>query len=218
MKKAVLLQALCLTLAACGPNERDPVAELPPPDALHSGVLTDYMNRDVRPGEDFFAYVNGGWVDSAEIPADKAGYGIATILHEGSQDRVKGIIEQSAAGDFKDGSDEQKVGDLYLSYMDMETRNKLGITPLAREFERIDSIANHDDLAVYFAAANKAGYNMPFALAQYVDFKDPDTYMMYTWQGGLGLPDREYYFKEDDRSQDIRSSYQAHVEKMLDLA
>ncbi len=218
VKKVILAQVLCLTLAACGPNEPDSVAGQSPTEDLHSGVLTDYMNRDVRPGGDFFAYVNGAWVDTAVIPADKARYGIGTILHEESQDRVKDIIEQSAAGDFSNGSDEQKVGDLYLSYMDMEFRNELGIAPLAGEFERIDSIANHAELAVYFAAANKSGYGMPFALAQYVDFKNPDTYMMYTWQGGLGLPDREYYLKEDNRSEDIRTSYQAHVEKMLDLA
>ncbi len=218
MKKMILIQALYLAIAACGPNESDPVTNQMPKETQHSGVLTDYMNRDVRPGDDFFAYVNGGWVATAEIPADKARYGIGTILHEESQDQVKAIIEQSAAGDFSDGSDEQKVGDLYLSYMDMETRNELGIAPLVGEFERIDAIANHDEMAVYFAVANKSGYGMPFTLAQYVDFKNPDTYMMYTWQGGLGLPDREYYFKEDDRSQDIRTRYAAHVEKMLELA
>ncbi len=218
VKNMILIQTLCLMLAGCGPNESDPVDSQPPSKARHSGVLTDYMNPDVRPGDDFFAYINGGWVDTAVIPADKARYGIGTILHEESQDRVRDIIEQSAAGDFGNGSDEQKVGDLYLSYMDMETRNELGIAPLAGEFQRIDSIANHAELAVYFAAANKSGFGMPFALAQYVDFKNPGTYMMYTWQGGLGLPDREYYLKEDNRSKEIRSSYRAHVEKMLVLA
>ena len=211
-----------MALAACGRDADQPAVAATPPTAepapLHSGLLPEYMNEDVRPGDDFYSFVNGGWVETATIPADKAGYGIGTILTEEAQDRVKSIIEESAAGDFAEGSDEQKVGDLYQSYMDMETRNELGITPLAEEFERIDSIADYDELAVYFAEANRVGYAVPFTLGQYVDFKDPDTYMMYTYQAGLGLPDREYYFKEGKSSEDIREKYVAHVARMLELA
>ena len=71
---------------------------------------------------------------------------------------------------------------------------------------------------MYFAEANKIGINVPFSLGQYVDFKDPNTYMMYTWQAGLGLPDREYYFEEGDDAEKIRAEYQAHIEKMFELA
>ena len=109
-------------------------------------------------------------------------------------DNVRIIIEESADGDFAEGSDEQKVGDLYASYMDMATRNQLGITPLEHEFASINALANHTELMAYFAEANKLGINLPFVLAQYVDFKNPNTYMMHTWQGGLGLSDRDYYF------------------------
>ena len=127
-------------------------------------------------------------------------------------------IEEAAEGDFAVGSDEQKVGALYNSYMDMENRNKLGITPLEAEFAKINALQNHQQLAVYFAESNKIGINQPFALAQYVDFKNPTTYMMYTWQAGLGLPDREYYFTEDERSEEIRTAYVTHMQKMLELA
>jgi putative endopeptidase len=220
VKKTVAVLALAVVLVACNPAGHDTATDqsVRTSQPLHSGLLTEYMNPDVRPGEDFFSHVNGAWVDTLVMPADKPRYGIGTILHEQSQEHVREIIEQSAAGDFAAGSDEQKVGDLYDSYMDMETRNKLGVTPLAGEFDRIDSIADHDELAVYFAEANRSGYGMPFALSQYVDFKDPDVYMMYTWQGGLGLPDREYYFKDDDRSVDIRAKYLAHVGRMLEMA
>ena len=102
--------------------------------------------------------------------------------------------------------------------MDMETRNSLGVAPLESEFSKINALENHEQLAVYFAEANKIGVDLPFALAQYVDFKDPNTYMMYTWQAGLGLPDREYYFEEDERSEGIRDAYVAHMEKMFALA
>lgn len=186
--------------------------------SLKSGIYEENMDTDVDPGDDFFAYVNGGWVRDTEIPADKASYGITWMLHEESQNQVRAIIEESADGDFARGTDEQKVGDLYASYMDMETRNELGLKPILPEFEKIDSLVSTDDLAVYFAEANKAGIDLPFQLLQYVDFQNPNTYMMYTWQGGLGLPDREFYFLEDEKSVGIRKKYIEHLETMLSLA
>ena len=210
---------LTLLLTGCGRDDAgDATAAGDAAPAVRSGLLLEYMNTGVRPGDDFHAFVNGGWLDSTEIPADKPSYGITYILHEESQDHVRTIIEESAAGDFATGSDEQKVGDLFASYMDMETRNRLGARPVQDEFERIESLSDHEQLAVYFAEANKFGVNMPFALAQYVDFKDPNTYMMYTWQGGLGLPDREFYFLEDEKSAALREGYVEHVAAMLEFA
>ena len=219
MNRIVASAVLAVLLAACGQESTNTettaeTAALP----KYSGILVEHMDKEVRPGDDFNMFVNGGWITSKEIPADKASYGIGYILHEESQDHVKTIIEEAAAGDFAKGSDEQKVGDLFASYMDMETRNKLGVTPLRPEIEKIEALRNYEELAVYFAEANRIGIDMPFALAQYVDFKDPNTYMMYTWQGGLGLPDREFYFLEDDRSKEIRSAYVEHIVKMFDLA
>lgn len=217
-----------LVLAACGQDNTAtdaPVAATPEKaevarvDYLKgSGLLLEYMNPDVRPGDDFNAFVNGGWVDTTEIPADKPGYGISTILRDESQEHVRSIIEESAAGDFAKGSDEQKVGDLFASFMDMEHRNELGISPLNAEFEKIDALKDYRELAVYFAEANKLGVDMPIQLGQYADFKDPKHYMMYAWQGGLGLPDREFYFLEDEKSVDIRAKYREHVAKMFELA
>jgi len=220
MKKIIASVVFVHLLAACGQDSAvtGPSSAPTAAPAKTSGLLVDYMDRDVRPGDDFNMYVNGAWMSSTEIPADKASYGIAYILHEESQDNVKTIIEEAAAGDFDMGSDEQKVGDLYASYLDIETRNKLGLAPLQPEFEKIAALKNHEELAVYFAESNKLGIGMPFVLAQYVDFKNPDTYMMYTWQGGLGLPDREFYFLEDDKSTKIRAAYLEHIEKMFDLA
>lgn len=216
----VLLAAL--SVVACGgpspDNEAPPAADGGAGAELASGVFEEYMDRSVDPGDDFHAFVNGGWIETAEIPADKASYGAFQILRERSEEDVRAIIEKSAEGDFAKGSDEQKVGDLFASYLDTDTRNELGIAPLQPEFERIDALENYDDLAVYFAEANKLGINTPFQLLQYVDFKDPDTYMMYTWQGGLGMPDREFYVKDDEPSADIRAKYVAHIEAMFELA
>jgi len=216
MKNIFASAVLALVLTGCSQDDATAVATTEVPK--HSGLLVEHMDTNVRPGDDFNLFVNGGWIAATEIPADKASYGIGYVLHEESQDNVKTIIEEAAAGDFAAGSDEQKVGDLYASYMDIETRNRLGVGPLVGEIERIDALRNYEELAVYFAEANRIGIDMPFALAQYVDFKNPDTYMMYTWQGGLGLPDREFYFLEDEKSQEIRSAYVEHIAKMFDLA
>ncbi|MCP4413511.1 MAG: peptidase M13, partial [Gammaproteobacteria bacterium] len=102
--------------------------------------------------------------------------------------------------------------------MDMEMRNKLGIKPIEAELVKIDAIANKEHLAIYFAESNKYGIDQPFVLGQYVDFKDPNTYMMYTWQGGLGLPDREYYFEEGEKQVTIREAYINYIENMFELA
>jgi len=220
MKKLAVASALTLLLSACGQDgtPTQTVEAVDTPHEKHSGLLLENMNPDVRPGDDFNVYVNGTWIDSNEIPADRASNSVGLMVHEQATSNVKTIIEEAAEGDFPQGSDEQKVGALYASYMDMETRNNLGITPLEAEFARIQALENHEQLAVYFAEANKIGIDLPFALAQYVDFKDPNTYMMYTWQAGLGLPDREYYFNEDEKSVGIREAYVNHVEKMFGLA
>jgi putative endopeptidase len=219
MNKYFAGATLAVLLSACGQDKAstETTTELAVAPQK-SGLLIEYMDMDVRPGDDFNLFVNGAWVKNTEIPADKSSYGIGYILHEESQERVKTIIEEAAAGDFAQDSDEQKVGDLYASYMDIETRNKLGATPLDPELEKIDALNNHEELAVYLAEANRLGIGTPFALAQYVDFKDPNTYMMYTWQSGLGLPDRDFYFLEDDKSIEIRGAYVEHVATMFDLA
>jgi len=220
MKRIIATSALTLLLAACGQdNTATQSVELADVEVeKHSGLLLDNMNTDIRPGDDFNAYVNGTWIDTNEIPADRASNSVGLIVHEEATANVKTIIEEAADGDFAKGSDEQKVGALYASYMDMETRNQLGVTPLESEFAKVEALENHEQLAAYFADANKFGVDLPFALSQYVDFKDPNSYMMYTWQAGLGLPDREYYFEEGERSDEIRNAYVSHVEKMFVLA
>ena len=206
-----LLAVAFLVVASCkseGKEEKE----------LTSGVLTQYMDTLVKPGDNFTAYVNGTWVKNTPIPDDKASYGVGYIVHEESEDNVKKIIEESSEGDFAAGSDEQKVGDLYKSYTDFEKRNEIGVAPLQSEFDKINALENYDDLAAYFAYANKMGINVPLGLFIYQDFKNPTIYTVYTWQSGLGLPDREYYLKDDDRSKEIRAKYLEHIEKMFELA
>jgi putative endopeptidase len=225
MKLKLTCIATILTLSACSPAPNTATTATAPeqakaesPVTLTSGIIKQNMDLSVKPGDDFFNYVNGTWLANTEIPADKSNYGGFSILRDESQDDVMAIIRSSAEGDFAAGSDEQKVGGLYSSYMDMEKRDALGVTPLKSEFARIAAIKNYDQLAVYFARASKYGFPAPFVVGQYVDLKNPETYMIHTWQAGLGLPDREYYFKEDEANETIRTAYVKHIAKMFDLA
>ncbi len=213
IKKTVfgLIAVAALAVVSCTSEKKEE-------KELTSGILTQYMDTTVNPGDNFTAYVNGTWVRNTPIPDDKSSYGVGYIVYEESEENVKKIIEESSEGDFEEGSDEQKVGDLYTSYVNFEKRNEIGVAPLKPEFEKIDALADYDDLATYFAYANKMGINIPLGLFIYQDFKDPTIYTVYTWQSGLGLPDREYYLKDDPRSQEIRTKYVEHVEKMFDLA
>jgi len=183
-----------------------------------SGIARENMDTSTRPGDDFFAYVNGKWVAETEIPADKSSYSVFASLNDEAQENVKAIIEESASGDFAKGTDEQKVGDLYRSYMDMETRDAKGIEPLQPELDRINAISGYDDLAVYFAETVKRNLDAPFGFGQVADFMDPKHYMIYVGQSGLGLPEREYYLKQGEKSEELRAKYVAHIETMFDLA
>ena len=212
---AVLLTACEQASEPEAPEQIQPTT--PETQTLWSGIDVNNMDTKVRPGDDFFRYTNGQWLANNPIPEDRSAYDVFAVLRDAAQEDVKAIIEDAASGNHADGSDEQKVGDLFASYTDMETRNKTGFAPLHSIWQEIDQIGSHDELAVFFASANKRGYNMPFALDQYADFMDPNYYMIHTWQGGLGLPDREYYLKEGEKDQEIRDKYQAHIASMLEL-
>ena len=219
MKHYVIAAITLAALTACGQKQSTEAAvEETAPVERVSGIDIDAMDKSVRPGDDFFMFMNGAWIDETEIPADKATYGGFTVLRDESTENVKAIIDESATGDFAKGSDEQKVGDLYKSYMDMETRNARGISPLQPELDRIDAIESYDDLAAHFGSVVRRGLDAPFAVFQFADFKIPTHYGVYAGQSGLGLPDREFYFNEDDKSVEIRREYVAQIEKMFDLA
>lgn len=222
MLKSVVSLSVALALSACSPQNTQPENQAPTAvsqqQELKSGVNKENMDLTVDPGNDFFQYVNGTWVDNLEIPADKSSYGAFTILRDESQDHVMKIIKSSAEGDFADGTDEQKVGDFYRAYMDTDKLNELGISPINADIEKIQAITNYDELAAYFAYAIRYGYASPFNVGQNADFKSPESYMIYTWQSGLGLPERDYYFKEDTKSQEIRDAYVKHIETMFTLA
>lgn len=198
--------AAALVMASCAKKEE-----------LTSGINKKNMDTKVKPGDNFANYVNGTWLKTMKIPADKASYGAFDMLYDKSQKDVKAIIEEAAKGNNADGSDEQKIGDCYSSFMNRKDRDAKGIKPIEGELKKIDAIADYNDLATYFGRANRIGGSVPFNISVYTDFKDPTKYTLITWQAGLGLSEREYYLSTDAKMADIRKKYVAHVEKMLQM-
>ena len=209
---AMSLLSSLLLVTGCKTNSKEEKET-----ALVSGITKANMDTLVKPGDNFMKYVNGSWIKKATIPGDKGRYGTFTQLRDASDENVKAIIDEVSKGTFEAGSDEQKMGDLYTSFMDMEKRDQIGVAPLEEEFSKIDAITSVDDLAAFFAYARKYRYSVPLSLYVSQDYKDPETYVVYLSQSGLGMPDREYYLKEDDRSKEIQKQYVAHVAKMFEL-
>ena len=202
---------LCLlVMVACGQQGGDDDV------VLTSGIEFANMDTTVRPQDDFFRYVNGTWLATTEIPADRTNTGVFMDLRDTAREDVKAIIEDvSSRTDLEPGSDEQKVADLYNSFMDTERLEELGMTPLGSELAMIDAIADKDELSALFARNDIEGAGAPFGIYIWVDSKDSTRYVTHMTQSGLGLPDRDYYFRDDERSVELRDKYVAHIEKMF---
>lgn len=205
-------------LAACSPAQ-DPQSDAPaPPRVLGLGVDQANMDLDVRPQDDFFAYMNGGWMETNEIPADRSRWGSFDELRDAAEQQVLAIVREAAEAGGEPGSNAQKVGDLFQSFMDEETIEGLGLEPLAAELAVIDAISSHDDLVAVWGDARRNGTAAPVVMFIGQDQMQSDRYITQLNQWGLGLPDREYYLGDDERSAALRTAYTAHIARMLDLA
>ncbi|HEY7810737.1 MAG TPA: M13 family metallopeptidase [Allosphingosinicella sp.] len=183
------------------------------------GVDLSGMDKTVNPGDNFYDYVNGTWHKNTEIPADKASWGGFGILRDLSDTRTREIIEASAKAKAAPGSNEQKVGDLYASFMDEAAIEAKGLTPLQPIFAKINAIQNPTDLARFFGEANRLGIGTPFGAGIEQDLKNNTVYAVYLGQGGIGLPDRDYYLDDKNpKFAEVRTKYKAHIANMLRLA
>lgn len=182
------------------------------------GLHLNWLDTSVSPAENFFAYANGNWQKQNPIPPEYATWGSFNILQEKVQNIVhKMLIDASNDKKAAPGSIEQKVGDFYFSGMDETSINKLGVTPLEPEFNRINSIKNLADLQQVITHLQQIGVDALFGFTSMQDFKDSKEMIGAALQGGLGLPDRDYYLKEDKKFQKIREAYVQHMTKMFEL-
>ncbi len=178
----------------------------------------DWLDKSVKPQDDFFSYANGGWIKNNPIPNDYPSWSTFSVLDEKNRNKVhEMLIKASLDKNVKPGSIEQKVGDFYYSGMDIKSINKLGIKPLEPEFARIDAIENIKDLEEAIIRLHKTGVLIIFGFSSTQDFIDSSKVIADVEQGGLSLPDRDYYLLEDDKFVKIREAFIKHVTKMFML-
>jgi putative endopeptidase len=214
MNRALLI-ALCLTAAAC----MKPAEPAAPPKALESGLDPASLDKNVRPQDDLFRHVNGSWLASTEIPADKASYGAFDILFDKAQVDLRNIVEEAAKSTSRaPGSDAQKIGDFYESFMNEARAEELGLAPLKAELDAIDAIKTKSDVAKHFARFFKMNLINPIVGYVDGDAQEPGKDILYVYQGGLGLPDRDYYLKNDDKLKEYREKYVGFVGNILGMA
>jgi predicted metalloendopeptidase len=183
------------------------------------GIDTAGFDRSVRPQDDFFRYVHGGWLKTAQIPADRSSLGSFDALAEQSSAAMRQIVEQAAAARNKQaGSDLQKVGDLYLSYMDTAAIEAAGIRPIQGELARVAALGDRRQLPELFAALQRTGVQTPFSFNVRQDPRQATRYIASVGQGGLGLPDRDYYLKQEADFQQTRAAYETYVATLFRLA
>jgi putative endopeptidase len=156
-----------------------------------SGIDLSHIDPTFAPGDDLYRYLNGGWLKSHQIPADRASDGVAYALHDEAEAQVREIIE-GAHRNKDDGAEAQKIGDLYLSFMDTAAIEKLGTSPLAADLDSIDAISSKSDFIKTMSRLEMKGVGGIFGASIYTDAMDSETNIIYLGQGGLSLPDESY--------------------------
>jgi putative endopeptidase len=197
----------------------------PPPSAAETsgraqigsfGLDLTGGDPSVKPGDDFARYANGTWYDTVQIPPDRASWGAFAMLRERSLQQVRDILEGLPAGS-PVGSNQQKLHDFYRAYLDTEAIERAGLTPAKPVLDAIAAARTPEEL-VGFMSQPGLRLTAPVEFGIEPDEKDPDHYMVVVQQSGLGLPDRDYYLKEDPVYQELRAKYAAHIERLLTLA
>ena len=187
--------------------------------ALQSGIDVAALSPTIRIQDDFYRHVNGAWSDKTEIPADKSRWGAFDELREASLTQVRAIIDGAVKRPGAVGSEPRKIADLYASFIDQKARDALGTKPLKLDLAKIAAVKDKQQLAALLAYFNRTGVEAPFGIGVYQDAKDTNRYAVYASQSGLGLPDRDYYLKDDDaKLKDARAKYLKHVEAMLAMS
>jgi putative endopeptidase len=199
-KISFALFVFCCTVLLCCKQEKN-----------KSDFLTDNMDTTVKPGDDFFMYANGGWIKHHPIPSDESSWGIGNLVREEIYTRLRTINEKALGEKASTGSITQKISDFWQTAMDSAALNKNGITPLQKQLQQIDAIQSVPDLIQLAASFHKSGINCFFDDYVAQDDKNSEAMAYILVQGGLGLPNRDYYFNTDEKSVNVRNAYQKYV-------
>jgi putative endopeptidase len=215
VNRKLLVAAVALAFAAGAAHAQSTKPAVAVAEVSSFGTHFQNIDASYRPQDDFFDYVNGKWLKTVDIPADKSSWGSGAELAESILPQLRGIVE-SAHG--ATGTEAQKIGDLYASFMDEAKLDALGLKPLESEFARVDALTDKSQIPALMAHFSRVGVNIPFDIQVHQDNRDSTRYIVDLVQTGLGLPDRDYYLKDDPKLLEARTKYQAHVEKMMSMA
>jgi predicted metalloendopeptidase len=216
--KRLLSLAIALIAGPAAAQSGSPRAVETKPVLGAWGVDLSNLDPSVKPGDDFYRYVNGRWLAQDRIPPDRPAWGSFNELQKVSEQRVQQMIDglKTATG-VEPGSDAQKIRDFYASFADEAAVNTRGLAPARADLERLGRVASYEEVA---AALGDPALNIasPFNFYRDIDAKDPDSYTIAITQGGLGLPDRDFYLRDDEQFPQIRKQYAAAIAKMLAIA
>src|SRR5678816_1457539 len=210
MRSASLAGLVAIALLCACSKEPAPTAAAPsPPKPAYGsfGVDLAQMDTSVKPGDDFYRYVNGKWLDSFQIPADRSGYGTGTVVFEKTESDLHAILDEVAASKPASGSVEQKVADLYAGWMDQAGIEARGTEPLQPFLAQIDAVK---DKAGLMQLLGSIDFQAPFGASISPDTADPTRYTVWVGQAGLGMPNRDYYLKKGEKFDAYRAAYDAY--------
>lgn len=212
MKKMRIITPLIIISAfACNEGAGD--------KEVYHAINMDNIDKSVRPQDDFFMFVNGSWIKNTEIPEDQGSWGSFNELREKNNEVVLGVLERAAASDkYPAGTDQRKAADFYAVGMDSTLAENLGLKPIMPLIDRIKAIENKIDLQDFIAYQNKIGGSAFFGFAIFPDLMNSNVYASYFAQDGLGLPDKDYYTKTDEKSVELRNKYISHTERMMGMS
>ena len=191
---------------------------------LHDGskgsrdFLESYVDHSVNPGADFFSYANGGWLKKHPIPPTESSWGISDLVRDEVYAELRAIDEKAAKTKMVPGSDEQKVGDFWSTGMDEAKAERLGLSPLKPELDRIDSLSSEQECIAEAFSLHRMGVETLFEIDVSQDEKQSDVMAVHINQGGLGLPDRDYYFNSEAGVAKVRGEYAKYLQAVLELA
>ena len=214
MKSQLLAIALLTGIAACGSDHPASVVEHPKPAFGSFGIDTAQLDTAVKPGDDFFNYVNGKWIATAQMPADRARYGVTDALADKAESDVHALLDDLVATPSAAGSVEQKIADFYRSSMDEKTIEQRGMEPVKHDLEAISAARTKADLTKLMGHQDYTG---PVGLNISPDPDDPTAYVVNVTQSGLGMPGRDYYLNTGERFDAYRAAYRTYIATILEL-
>ncbi len=216
-RRSVSVSALALAAGCASSNTTQTTTPTRPAPAIGSfGVDLTSIDPSVKPGDDFFGYVNGTWMKNNTIPDDRTSWGTNEMLIVKAEHDVRAIVEEAALAGGAPGSNQKKLADYYNAYLNQDAIDALGLAPIQPALAEINAIRTHEDV-VRFVGKPGVGVTFPIAIFVGLDEGNPDRYLPQMTHAGIGLPEREYYRRDDRQFPELRTQYEAACANMLTL-